>query len=383
MVKKLFSTFCPMKSLVGIMLAFCSISFSCSKENDTKTNAVSDLQVTINVVNASDEQPNGDGSGRVEVSVTAKNAVRYAYRFDQEAVEASEAPNRSHVFTQAGTNEHTIVVWAYDTEGNFVNKTETVSVFRSAETVATLVFSDEFDYEGLPDSEKWHHQVIPPNNGSWFNNEEQHYTDRLVNSMVSNGTLKLTAKKETYTYQGSTKAYTSARLNAKFAFTYGRVEVRAKLPASEGTWPAIWTLGANINETGNFFGDQYGSVGWPNCGEIDILEQKGEDKNRTITHFHWGDKLTGEYVNSGNTWALPDASTEFHVYSLEWSVNSLKVFIDDTKIYELANTSNKPYNEPHYLLLNLAMGGSLGGTIPQNFTEDTVEIDYVRIYQNQ
>src|SRR5690606_28669173 len=121
-----------------------------------------------------------------------------------------------------------------------------------------LVFFDEFEKEGSPEEEKWHHQVIPPNNGSWHNDELQHYTARPENSFVSEGTLKIKAIKEQYSYGNSTKSYTSARLNSKFAFTFGRVEVRAKLPSAAGTWPAIWTLGANCNETGGVFGGQYG-----------------------------------------------------------------------------------------------------------------------------
>lgn len=127
-----------------------------------------------------------------------------------------------------------------------------------------LVWSDEFNYTGPVDPNKWHHQVIPIINGTdWANGEQQHYTDRISNSYVNNGSLKIKAIRENYTYNNTTKLYTSARLNSKFAFQYGRVDIRAKLPAEAGTWPAFWTLGANINEIGNYFGSTYGSVGWP------------------------------------------------------------------------------------------------------------------------
>ena len=123
----------------------------------------------------------------------------------------------------------------------------------------------------------------------------QHYTDEISNSYVSNGTLKIKAIKENYTYNGVTKNYTSARLNSKYAFQYGRIDVGAKLPAEAGTWPAIWTLGCNINETGNYFGSTYGSVGWPDCGEIDIMEQNGWDKNSYLWPF-----ALCKYSKSGN-----------------------------------------------------------------------------------
>lgn len=244
-----------------------------------------------------------------------------------------------------------------------------------------LVFADEFEVYGRPDANKWHHQTIPPNKGSWHNDELQHYTDRKDNSLVNEGTLKIRAAKEPYVYNGSTKDYTSARMNSKFVFTYGRVEVRAKLPSSAGTWPAIWTLGANVDETGNYFDDQYGSVGWPLCGEIDILEQTGWDKDCTISHFHWGDLNTKIYKEIGDETEVENASTEFHVYAMEWSSESIKTYVDDTLVYELPNSNDKPFNHPHYLILNIAIGGNLGGEVPDNFTEDILEIDYVRIYQ--
>ena len=108
-------------------------------------------------------------------------------------------------------------------------------------TEYSLIWNDEFEGNGSIDTSKWHHQTQLPNGNSWFNGEIQHYTDRLDNSYVSNGTLKIVAKKETYTDQGHTKDYTSARLNSKYAFTYGKIEARAKLPEGVGTWPAIWS----------------------------------------------------------------------------------------------------------------------------------------------
>lgn len=335
----------------------------------------------ITVVGTNENNPTGDGSGVVRVSVTAKNAVRYAFRFENGDLQDSQSGAIDHVFTQNGTHSYTIVAWAYSETGEFINKTMSVEVFKSDQAFVTLVFSDEFEYEGSPDAEKWHHQVIPPNNGSWHNDELQHYTDRIENSVVGDGTLKIKALKEQYTVGTSTKSYTSARLNSKFAFTYGRVEVRAKLPAEAGTWPAIWTLGANSNEIGNFFGNQYGSGGWPGSGEIDILEQTGWDKNSIISHFHWGDRNTGEYKNIGGTAPVTNASGDFHIYSMQWTSSSIKTFVDDKLIYELPNSSEKPFDHPHYLLLNVAMGGNLGGNVPEDFEQGVYEIDYVRVYQ--
>ena len=183
---------------------------------------------------------------------------------------------------------------------------------------ARLIYSDEFNVAGSPDTNKWHHQVIPPNNGTWHNGELQHYTDADSNSFVSNGTLKIVAKKENYTYQNSTLEYTSARLNSKFVFKYGRVEVRAKTPDGAGTWPAIWTLGANINEIGNYHGDTYGSVGWPHCGELDIMEQYGTDKTKTTSAIHWN-QIGGSHLYDTDETPISNIGSDFHVYSMEWS----------------------------------------------------------------
>ena len=245
-----------------------------------------------------------------------------------------------------------------------------------------LVWSDEFNYSGSVDSNKWYHQVIPIINGTdWANGEQQHYTNRISNSYVNNGSLKIKAIRENYTYNNVTKLYTSARLNSKFAFEYGRVDVRAKLTAEAGTWPAFWTLGANINEIGNYFGNTYGSVGWPNCGEIDIMEQNGWNKTNLIGHLHYSNSNTNSYQNEGGTTYVANSSGEYHIYSLIWTENTIQILLDDVVFFERENSQEIPYDNPHYLLLNIAMGGNLGGNIPSDFSESIMEIDYVRIYE--
>ena len=244
-----------------------------------------------------------------------------------------------------------------------------------------LVWGDEFDYEGTPAADKWHFQVEPITDSGWVNNELQHYTSRLDNAGVSDGTLKIIAKREDYTYAGINKGFTSARLNAKFDFTYGKVEVRAKLPAAAGTWPAIWTLGSNIDEKGNYFGDSRGSVGWPHCGEIDIMEQYGGNKNETLGTFHWHDTGTNAYASYGLKKAIPKLTEDFHNYVLVWDADRIDIYVDETLVVRMNNAENVPFDHPHYLLLNVAMGGSLGGSVPTSFEQDQMEIDYVRIYQ--
>jgi len=242
-----------------------------------------------------------------------------------------------------------------------------------------LIWSDEFNSDGAIDSNKWFHQTQLPPSGSWFNNEVQHYTNRLENSFVEDGKLHVMAKKETFTNQGETKQYTSARLNSKFAFTYGKVEVRAILPTGVGTWPAIWTLGKNIDEDGGYWDEEFGTAPWPACGEIDIMEHWGNNQNYVSSALHTPSS-SGATVNHGGI-VDENVSTEFHIYSLVWTPEKMDFSLDGYVYYTYApedkNMDTWPYVAEQYILLNVAMQGA----IDPNFTESPMIIDYVRIYQ--
>ena len=243
-----------------------------------------------------------------------------------------------------------------------------------------LVWSDEFDGSGAINSANWFHQTQLPAGGSWYNGEVQHYTNREDNSYLDNGLMHIIAKKETFYNQGYTKQYTSARLNSKFSFTYGRVEVRAKLPSGVGTWPAIWMLGKNINEDGAYWDNQgFGTLNWPACGEIDIMEHWGHNQNYVQSAMHTPSSYGGTVNHGGQT--IPTASSEFHVYTLEWSSEKMVFSVDDVVHYTY-NPSTKdsdtwPFDTEQYLLLNIAIQPS----IAQSFTQSAMEIDYVRVYQ--
>ncbi|MBR9846925.1 MAG: family 16 glycosylhydrolase [Algicola sp.] len=243
----------------------------------------------------------------------------------------------------------------------------------------TLVWSDEFDGTGVIDGTKWFHQTQLIAGDSWANGEQQHYTNRSVNSYVNSGTLKIVAKSETFNDQGVTKQYTSARLNSKFAFKYGRVEVRAKLPSIAGTWPAIWLLGKTINEDGGFWDNEgFGTTPWPWCGEIDIMEPNVA-KNQILGTWHWDNGNGYEYNSSSVPIANNETSQNWHVYALEWNEDVMKIYLDNVLVNQMSTFM--PFDEEFYVLLNVAMGGSLGGPIANDFNEDAMEIDYVRVYQ--
>jgi len=227
---------------------------------------------------------------------------------------------------------------------------------------SSLVWSDEFDVDGAPDPLNWGYDL---GNHGWGNNELQNYTNNLENASVEDGVLKITARK-------NGNGYTSARLKSQGlrSFKYGRIEVRAKLPSSQGTWPAIWMLGSNFTD-----------VGWPNCGEMDIMEQTGWDKNKVLGTFHWQDSASDSYRHAGQDTIASTSTTEFHLYSLEWTPEVIYVLYDNESYVTFPNSSNLPFNADFFIILNIAIGGNLGGEVDPVFTHDTMEIDYVRVYQ--
>tara|TARA_B100001121_G_C18650155_1_gene603632 strand:- start:65 stop:1003 length:939 start_codon:yes stop_codon:yes gene_type:complete len=255
-----------------------------------------------------------------------------------------------------------------------------------------LVWSDEFDQDGTVSQDKWNIETIPPNNGSWWNGELQFYTDKEDNIIVEEGLLKITAKYESF--EG--KNYTSARINTqdKFEFTYGRVEMRAKLPNWEGMWPAFWLLGANIDD-----------IGWPNCGELDILEHGDYVKDSTSNDpglissaVHYGPQDysrqttnvpgkiffdTGQERFIRSEKIIEKPFEEYHTYSMQWAPDKIQFFIDDEMHLEFPMQSqHSPFDKPFFLLLNLAVGGHwTDGYVAPGFTNATYEIDYVRVYQ--
>lgn len=240
------------------------------------------------------------------------------------------------------------------------------------ETFETLVWSDEFDVDGSPDADKWGYDLGDgcPDLCGWGNNEAQYYTDRPENVIVEGGLLKINLIKENY--EGSN--YTSTRMltQGKYDFTYGKLEVKAKLPSGGGTWPAIWMLGSNIS-----------TVGWPACGEIDVMEHAGNRQDEVSSALHTPSS-SGATVNTGSQ-TVSDVSSEFHVYTLVWKRESITFSVDGVIHYNY-NPSNKtssnwPFFADQFIILNVAMGGTFGGNIDPNFTESSMEIDYVRVYQ--
>jgi len=285
----------------------------------------------------------------------------------------------NRVLLQVNGENNTDHVTAYIDDFLYDGTIEDVSGPGSDSVFDNLVWSDEFDGTGALDASKWFHQTQLPNGSSWYNGEIQHYTNRTANTYLTDGVMHLVAKKETFTDQGVTKQYTSARLNSKFAFTYGKVEVRAKLPAGVGTWPAIWMLGQNISENGGYWDTTHGSVNWPDCGEVDIMEHWGSNQNYVQSAMHTPSSSGGTINLGGQT--ISTASTNFHIYTLEWTSEKMVFKVDGVEHYTYnpvtKDANTWPFDAPQYLLLNIALQPGISA----GFTESAMEIDYVRIYQ--
>lgn len=319
--------------------------------NDTPPNPVAPTNLTINVIIAT------DNSGNVQFTATASNATSFDYDLGNGIFQNSVSGSLTYRYPTSGN--YTVNVVAKGATGLTTSKSLAVSVV----VVQSLVWSDEFDLPGAPNALKWSYDVGA---GGWGNNELQYYTNRLDNAIVSNGTLKIIAKAESF----SGSSYTSARLLSrnKFSFQYGKMEVYAKLPVGVGTWPAIWMLG-----------DNFTTVGWPTCGEIDIMEHKGADLNRIHSSLHYLGRSGGNPVTA--TTLIQNATSAFHLYSCEWSPQAIKFFVDGNLYHTVANTSALPFNQPFFIILNQAMGGTFGGQIDPSFSTASFEIDYVRVYQ--
>lgn len=262
-----------------------------------------------------------------------------------------------------------------------------------------LVWSDEFEYEGCPNPHKWSYEV---GNHQWPNNEAQAYTKDPSNVKVENGKLIITALKK----KDGEREYTSAKVvtYGKASWQYGRIEVRAKLPGGRGAWPAIWMLPEDIHQ----------GVSWPTCGEIDIMEyipnavnskifnmnsQQKDMKSsfnpeKSIILFSLHSKLHNhsrkdciQYTQM--TQEIDTASTEFHTYAMDWTEEYIEFFVDEKSMVRYNKSDDKkdqsylswPFDKPYYLILNVAVGGSLGGEIHDEELPFIMEIDSVRVYQ--
>lgn len=240
---------------------------------------------------------------------------------------------------------------------------------QSQEVSNPLIWADEFNQDGLPNSKFWVYEV-----GYIRNNEKQYYTEkRLENVRVENGYLIIESKKEDY----KNFLYTSGSINTLGKVSLSgdfRIEVRAKLPKGKGIWPAIWMMGTNRSK-----------VRWPKCSELDIMEFVGKDPKTVYGTMHWADSEKDyKHKSKGGKIKVSNLHTQFHVFGLERKGSHIKVFVDNQFYFEfdVPSTAYKgSFTSPLYLLLNTAIGGSWGGKIDDSIFPQKFVIDYVRVYQ--
>lgn len=236
----------------------------------------------------------------------------------------------------------------------------------------TLAWSDDFTGNAV-NSNNWGFES--GNNNGWGNHEMENYTDRTQNAFVTQGNLIIEARQESY----GGNSYTSARMitKNKQSFKYGRIDIRAKLPSGKGVWPALWLLGSNIDQ-----------VGWPACGEIDLMELLGQESNKVYGTLHWGSSVA-THTSKGTNYILPTGSfdQQFHVFSLLWGTDSLKMLVDDHQYFAVADNDIgpvSPFDSNFFLIFNIAVGGDWPGA-PDGTTKfpQRMAVDYVRVFQKQ
>lgn len=270
------------------------------------------------------------------------------------------------------------VFCASDKLGNELNYTD--DLFGDRDTVGSgeLIWADEFNGSGSPSEENWTYDIGHGNNG-WGNNEVQYYTDKQKNVRLEEGKLVIEALKEG-------EQWTSARIKTqgKRTFKYVTVKARAKLPKGSGTWPAIWMLGSDITE-----------VGWPACGEIDIMEHVGKNPGMVHSALHTPSSH-GDTQNVSQR-KVPDFDEAFHVYEVEWTPERISFSIDGVEFYSYEPTEKNartwPYNDRFFIIMNIAMGGNWGSDpqyesdglkngIDPDLNKARMEVDYIRVYAN-
>jgi len=236
-----------------------------------------------------------------------------------------------------------------------------------------LVWNDEFDVNGIPDDTKWSYDL---GGNGWGNDELQYYTSDPINVRVKDGKLEI----EAHYYKDAAIKYTSARLvtRQKGDWLYGKIDVKAKIPSGLGTWPAIWMLSTDW---------QYG--GWPASGEIDIMEHVGYDQNKIHGSIHTQSYYHKIGTQKSKQIVISTASTQFHVYTIEWDSIKIDFYVDDQMYFSFSNENKTylewPFDKRFHLILNLAFGGDWGGAkgIDNSCLPAKMEIDYVRVYEKK
>ena len=376
-----------MKSTFVIVLSILALSFNSCKEDpeEETTSLPSNLQVEVTI--------SENVEGLVEVTASADKANFYTFIFstgNEDVIEENNEGKASYQYNEEGTYQ--IEIQANTSHVAFINQIETVTISFDVKTPGpgfipttgystplsypnyNLVWNDEFEGNSLSTND-WNYEIGTGSNG-WGNNELQYYTNE--NTRFQDGYLIIDAKQELT--NGSN--YSSSRITTqnKQSFKYGRIDIRAALPYGQGLWPALWMLGNDIS-----------SVGWPFCGEIDIMELVGGDVSGggdDVVHgtVHWDNG--GSYANYGQSNTLSDGifANEFHVFSIVWDEQSITWYRDDIQynVIDITPVNMTEFHQEFFFIFNVAVGGNWPGS-PNTETEfpQSMIVDYVRVFQAQ
>ncbi|MGB1039125.1 MAG: glycoside hydrolase family 16 protein [Bacteroidia bacterium] len=372
-----------MKKISVALLILLFTQIGC-KDDEPTVNIVLPTNLEVEIIH--DEEI----EGRIEVKATAFDENYFTISFEDgensEVIETNDG-KVSHTYTVSGV--YTIITRAHITAADYIERTDTVHIDREPSTNSdgiptkgytsplsydnyNLVWQDEFDGNTLNTSD-WNFELGTGNNG-WGNNELQYYTKE--NTSVGGGYLTITAKKQELGGQ----SYTSSRLTTqgKKSFKYGRIDIRAALPKGQGMWPALWMLG-----------DNHSSVGWPRCGEIDIMEIVGGSSNgnsdkQTHGTLHWDNN--GDYASYGGSTftSKTNFNEEFHVFSIIWDENSINWLLDGNQFHAADITPGhmSEFRDKFFFIFNVAVGGNWPGD-PDASTQfpQKMHVDYVRVFQ--
>lgn len=350
---------------------------ACSENSEVQNLDPDNLILTVEIL---------DGEPTAIITAVADNATEYHFY-------VGEAQMENPIINTVGTIQHTysafgsyvIEVRAYGESGRFVRKTKQIAIQTGGGPISVgdgytsptsypgmqLRWNDEFEGTALSTS-NWTHEIGTgcPNICGWGNNELQYY--RQENTTVSGGVLTIEARNENF--QGSN--YTSSRIisKGKQSFQYGRMDIRALLPEGQGIWPALWMLGANIS-----------SVGWPRCGEIDIMEMIGGNGRENTTHgtAHWDEN--GRVLDSGSfTLSEGSFSDEYHVFSIVWTDELISFLVNDQEYHSFSITQSEraAFQKEFFFIMNIAVGGDWPGSPNSStFFPTRMSVDYVRVFQ--
>ena len=329
------------------------------------------------IPNAAVQYLNGDKSPQM-VKDAGLTGIDYHYSVFQKHPEYISEAQELRLKTNAWTvNDQETMAWLLALGIDFITTNEPALAFQTVKSSPSgqgwkLAWSDEFLKNGLPDSANWSYNT---GGHGWGNNEKQFYTQADTgNAFVRDGMLHIVARKE----QRGKNAYTSARLitGKKHSWKYGRIEARAKLPAGVGLWPAFWMLGTNIDQ-----------AGWPLCGEIDIMEYVGYMPEVVLGTVHTESYNHSKGTQKGGEIKMKGLTDAFHNYAIEWDAEKISFFLDNQKYFEFRNEHKTdaewPFDQPFFIIINLAVGGNLGGAhgIDEKVFPATYLIDYIRVWQ--